>query len=160
MGGLSRVGAGASRRTATGAEPVTGLSAVAQPAALESVADQVGAADNTNDLAIMHDRDPFDPPCLHQLSDLAEAGQLLDADDLAARDQTVVDQHFDRSDLVQKFVDQLTEIVRSKPDEQRFEVVNVVAGRCLRSLRKLGMRDEIDKLLKREAYPNPQAWIV
>jgi hypothetical protein len=30
----------------------------------------------------MHDRDPFDPLCLHQLSDLAEGGQLLNADNL------------------------------------------------------------------------------
>lgn len=57
--------------------------------------------------------------------------------------------HFDRTEIVQKLVDQFIGYVRAKPDEQRFELVNVVAGQCLRSLRKLGLRDEIDKLLRR-----------
>jgi hypothetical protein len=41
------------------------------------------------------------------------------------------------------------EYVRTKPDVQQFELVNVVARQGLRSLRKLGLRDEIDKLLRR-----------
>jgi len=57
--------------------------------------------------------------------------------------------HFDRTEIVQKLVEQFIEYIRTKPDEQRFELVNVVAGQCLRSLRKLGLRDEIDRLLRR-----------
>jgi hypothetical protein len=57
--------------------------------------------------------------------------------------------HFDRTELVKTLLDQLVGHIRAKPDEQRYELVNVVAGQCLRSLRKLGLRDEIDKLLGR-----------
>ena len=57
--------------------------------------------------------------------------------------------HFDRREVVHKLVEQFTELVAAKPDDQRFELINVVAGQCLRSLRKLGLRDEIDKLLRK-----------
>jgi hypothetical protein len=57
--------------------------------------------------------------------------------------------HFDRSDLVQKLVAQFGELVHSKPEETRFKLINVVAGQALRSLRKLGLRDEIDRFLTR-----------
>jgi len=55
--------------------------------------------------------------------------------------------HFDHRDLVSLLVDSFIEVVNSKSDDQRMELINVVAGECLRSLRKLGLRDEIDKLL-------------
>jgi len=57
--------------------------------------------------------------------------------------------HFDRRDLLQQLVDQFIGLLQSKSDEDRYDVVNFVAGQCLRSLRKLGLQDEIDKLLKR-----------
>jgi hypothetical protein len=57
--------------------------------------------------------------------------------------------HFDKTDLVQTLVDQFIAYVHTKPDEQRYELVNIVAGRCLKSLRKVGLREEIDKLLRR-----------
>jgi hypothetical protein len=57
--------------------------------------------------------------------------------------------HFDRRDVVQKLVNQFIELLKTRPDDQRFELVNVVAAQSLRSLRKLGLRDEIDKLLHR-----------
>ena len=56
--------------------------------------------------------------------------------------------HFDRGDLVQQLVGLFVEMVRTrKDDDARYRLVNVVAGQCLRSLRKLGLRDEIDRLL-------------
>src|SRR3974377_1212866 len=41
---------------------------------------QVGAADDANDLAIMYDGDALDPLYLHQLGDLAEGGQPREPD--------------------------------------------------------------------------------
>ncbi len=55
--------------------------------------------------------------------------------------------HFDRGDLVKKLVDEVSELLRTKSDDARFKLINVVAGQCLRSLKKLGMRDEIDRFL-------------
>ncbi len=55
--------------------------------------------------------------------------------------------HFDRSDLVKKLVDEFVELIHSKPEDSRFKLINVVAGQCLRSLKKLGMRDDIDRFL-------------
>jgi len=45
---------------------------------------QVGPADDADDLGVMHDRDPLDLLCLHQFGDLGKRGQLPDADDLSA----------------------------------------------------------------------------
>jgi hypothetical protein len=56
--------------------------------------------------------------------------------------------HFDHRDLVTALVDAFAEVVAAKPDDQKYELINAVAGSSLRSLRKLGLRDEIDKLLK------------
>lgn len=57
--------------------------------------------------------------------------------------------HFDRSDLVKRLVDEFSELIHAKSEEARFKLINVVAGQCLRSLKKLGMRDEIDRFLAR-----------
>ncbi len=58
--------------------------------------------------------------------------------------------NYDRREIVQQLVDQFVTHVRDiKSDEQRYKLINVVAGRCLKSLRKLGLRDEIDRLLQR-----------
>ncbi|OWK41881.1 hypothetical protein [Fimbriiglobus ruber] len=54
--------------------------------------------------------------------------------------------HYDRRDLVRQLASQFADLVRAKPVEQRYEIVNVVAAQSLRSLRKLGLRDEVDKL--------------
>ena len=55
--------------------------------------------------------------------------------------------HYGRVDLVQKFADQFIDLVKVEPEETKFGLVNVVARQCLRSLRKVGLRDEIDRLL-------------
>jgi hypothetical protein len=57
--------------------------------------------------------------------------------------------HFDRGDLVKKLMDEFSELIRGKPDEGRFKLINAVAGQCLRSLKKLGMREEIDRFLSK-----------
>ncbi|MBX9581371.1 MAG: hypothetical protein K2X87_13805 [Gemmataceae bacterium] len=61
----------------------------------------------------------------------------------------VVAAHYGRGEAVQKVVDQFARLLRAKPEAGRFTLVNVVAGRTLRTLRKLGLRDEIDGLLTR-----------
>jgi len=53
--------------------------------------------------------------------------------------------HYDRSDLVKKMVDEFSNLIHGKKDEDRFRLINVVGGECLRSLKRLGMRDEIDR---------------
>ncbi|MFO0824840.1 MAG: hypothetical protein U0792_17265 [Gemmataceae bacterium] len=55
--------------------------------------------------------------------------------------------NYDRGDLVKRLVDEFSELLRSKSEDARFKLINVVAGQCLRSLKKLGLRDEIDRLL-------------
>ena len=55
--------------------------------------------------------------------------------------------HFDRGELAKKLINEFSDLIRSKPDEARFKLINVVAGQCLRSLKKLGMRDEMDRFL-------------
>lgn len=57
--------------------------------------------------------------------------------------------HFDRRELLQELVDGVFAVALAKPDDQRYELVNYFAGRCLASLRKVGLRDEIDRLLLR-----------
>ena len=57
--------------------------------------------------------------------------------------------HFDRGDLVQKLVGHYIDLVRSQPDATRFKLVNNVGGQALRSLRKFGLKDQIDQLLTR-----------
>src|SRR5262249_6196321 len=56
---------------------------------------------------------------------------------------------YERSDLVKKLVDTFVELAQSKPEEARLKLINGVTPQCLRSLRKLGMRDDIDRLLAR-----------
>jgi len=57
--------------------------------------------------------------------------------------------NYDRREIVQQLGDQFIDLLGKKTDEQRFRIVNIVAGRCLKSLRKLGAHDEIHKLLAR-----------
>ena len=55
--------------------------------------------------------------------------------------------HFDRSDLVKRLVDEFSDLIHNKPEDSRFKLINYVAGQCLRSLKKFGLRDEIDRFL-------------
>ena len=57
--------------------------------------------------------------------------------------------NYDRREVVQQIVDLFITLTKSKTDEQRFDLVNVAAPQCLRSLRKMGLRDETDRFLQR-----------
>jgi hypothetical protein len=69
-----------------------------------------------------------------------EQGELLERALLVAG-------HFGRRDLIKKLVDEFTELIRKKPEDVRFKLINSGAGECLRSFKKYGMRDEIDNFL-------------
>ena len=82
-------------------------------------------------------------PAFETVSELGrKQGELLERSIFLAA-------HFDRREQVQRLLDGFMELVPSKKPDQRFELVNFVAQQCLRSLRRLGLRDEIDKLLRR-----------
>ncbi|HSQ54193.1 MAG TPA: hypothetical protein VLM40_00495, partial [Gemmata sp.] len=53
--------------------------------------------------------------------------------------------HFDRRDLVVQLVDEFSRLIHGKKEEERFKLMNVVGGECMRSLKRLGMRDEMDR---------------
>lgn len=57
--------------------------------------------------------------------------------------------HFDRGDLVQKLVGHFVDLVHAKADDARYKLVNAVGGQVLRSLKKLGLRTEMDRFLAR-----------
>ena len=56
---------------------------------------------------------------------------------------------YDRREVVQRLIEVFVQTARGRPEDQRFTLVNAVAVPGLRSLRKLGLKDEIDKLAGR-----------
>lgn len=54
--------------------------------------------------------------------------------------------HFDQRDNIKMLAAEFAALIRERPDE-RYNLVNVVAGQCFQSLRKLGMKDEINSIL-------------
>lgn len=93
---------------------------------LAFVPDAIAAVNKVN----LNGKDRFEKPGL-----LLEWGMLLAA-------------HYDRRELLQQLIDQFVSLLRTMPDDDRFGLVNVVSRQCLRSLRKHGLRDEIDRLLR------------
>jgi hypothetical protein len=57
--------------------------------------------------------------------------------------------HYDRRDLVKQLVTDFTDLIHAKKNDDRFKMINAVGGQCLRSLKKLGMHDEIDRFYTR-----------
>jgi cellulose synthase operon protein C len=55
--------------------------------------------------------------------------------------------HFGRSDIVTKLVDEFTALVHSKPEDVRYKLINVVARQCIRNLKRLGLTEDVDRLL-------------
>jgi hypothetical protein len=53
--------------------------------------------------------------------------------------------NYDRRDLVKKLVDEFSELIHNKKEDERFRLINVVGGDSLRVMKRLGMRDEIDR---------------
>ncbi len=60
--------------------------------------------------------------------------------------------HFHRTEHVQYLFDRFLDLVtRQKIPQVQYQVINQIAGEGIRSLRKLGLRDEIDRFLKHVA---------
>ncbi len=60
--------------------------------------------------------------------------------------------HFHRTELLQHlFAHFLDFVTRQKTPQAQYEAINQIAGEGIRSLRKLGLRDEIDRFLKHVA---------
>jgi hypothetical protein len=56
--------------------------------------------------------------------------------------------HFDRPELVQTLFNRFLDFIRGQSDHDRFTTVFELARECLRSLRKMGLKDEIDLFLR------------
>ncbi|MFO0805976.1 MAG: hypothetical protein U0791_22960 [Gemmataceae bacterium] len=54
-----------------------------------------------------------------------------------------------QTDYVLKLANQFIELIRTEPDDTRLVFLNAAMGPCLRTLKKLGMRDAINRLLTR-----------
>lgn len=57
--------------------------------------------------------------------------------------------NYDRRDLVKNLIDEFSNLIHSKKDEDRFRLINAVGGQSLREMKKLGMRDEIDRFFSK-----------
>jgi hypothetical protein len=57
--------------------------------------------------------------------------------------------HYGRNEIVKNLVEQFVTLIHSKPDDARFKLINVVASQCLRSLKRLDMRDDIGTFLNK-----------
>lgn len=55
--------------------------------------------------------------------------------------------HFGRSDLVREVIGGIVSVLRARPEADRFKVINIVSGHLIKSLKRLGMRDEVDSFL-------------
>lgn len=61
--------------------------------------------------------------------------------------------HYDRRDIVKKLIEEFSSLIHGKKDDERFTLINLVCGHSLRVMKRLGMRDEIDRfytMLNRE----------
>jgi hypothetical protein len=56
--------------------------------------------------------------------------------------------HFDRAEQVQALLTRFHKLLRSQADAEKPQLFTALAGQCLRGLRKLGMRQEIELLLR------------
>jgi len=56
--------------------------------------------------------------------------------------------HYDRTELVQSLFGHFLTYLRSRKGNELYDAVSAVARECLRSLRKLGMKNEIDHFLQ------------
>ncbi|WP_020468231.1 hypothetical protein [Zavarzinella formosa] len=60
--------------------------------------------------------------------------------------------HFNRTDLVRGLFDSFLDFVkRQKTPQAQYDAINRIAGEGIRNLRRLGLRDEIDRFLKQIA---------
>jgi hypothetical protein len=56
---------------------------------------------------------------------------------------------YDRREVVQRLAERFVRLAAGRPEPQRFSLVRTVGVQALRSLHRLGLRDEVDKLVGR-----------
>ncbi len=101
------------------------------------------------------------PPVLAELARKNRAAG--EGSDVAKRHGELVERalfaaaHFGRADLIRPVIDGFVSLLRSRPEEERFVLVNTVAGSFFHGLNRLGMRDgdEADDVGRR-ASDTPQ----
>jgi hypothetical protein len=76
-----------------------------------------------------------------------EQAALLDRAALLEKGMTVA-AHFDRHEHIQMLVARFQKLLQSQRGSNAEQSLDTLAGQCFRVLRKLGMRDEIDQLLR------------
>lgn len=80
------------------------------------------------------------PPTQNELTRIR--GEIIDR-------ALVLAAQYGQTDYVQKLATQFADLIRTEPEESRHLFIDVAMGQCLRNLKKLGMRDQIDRLLAR-----------
>lgn len=75
-----------------------------------------------------------DPPVMEKKSVLLERALFFAA-------------HYDRADLVRAFADRLDGLLRSPASRSALDALGALVGQTLRSLRKLGLKDQAERLL-------------
>jgi hypothetical protein len=84
--------------------------------------------------------DAAPPPAASDPVALVEQAELLERSLFFAA-------HFDHPDLVRAFVDRLVQLMRAHPGPTVLEVAGPLVRQSLRSLRRLGLRDEAQRML-------------
>jgi hypothetical protein len=79
-----------------------------------------------------------------------EQAALLDQAALLEKGMTVA-AHFDRHEHIQMLVARFQKLLQSQRGGKAVQSLDQLAAQCFRGLRKLGMRDEIDQLLRQMA---------
>src|SRR5262245_32925911 len=59
--------------------------------------------------------------------------------------------HFDRTELVQTLFARFLDFVKARSGTEMYDAINQIARECLRSLRKLGLKNEIERFLAQMA---------
>jgi hypothetical protein len=57
--------------------------------------------------------------------------------------------HYDRAEYLQQLVNSFVQLLETQRGDNAAQALDALAGQCLRGLRKLGLREEIDGLLQR-----------
>jgi FtsH ternary system-associated peptide len=53
--------------------------------------------------------------------------------------------HYGRADIVKNILDYVSKLIHNKKEDERLKLINVIGGQSLRIMKRLGLRDEIDR---------------
>ena len=95
--------------------------------------------------------DAFSRGLLERVMPLLRRKVEADLERKVLRRAVLVAAHFDRADFVEAYLNRICDHLQEQHSEADFKFLAQMLGECFRSLRKLGMRDEIGRLLARVA---------